>query len=184
MPRTRWLVRMRGLRCTLTLMSAGVLLSGLVEALLVFCLGWFRESRKEKQELRGHFVLLSSEIGQNAAVLEAYRENPGLMRREQAGSLRSDAWEAARARVAQIAHPEVVGHLFSYYRFLGNARRLAGGWDPDDDPFVSPTVVFDQLEFAEKDANRAMDKHMPLPLSQPVNAFFAWVDRREAWKGR
>jgi len=106
-----------------------------------------------------------------------------LLRREQAASLLDEAWLAARARTAQLAHPEIVAHLFSYYRFLGSVRRLAEGWEAGDDPFVSPTVVFDQIEFARKDAEKAMAKYRPLPLGQPVNAIFAWADRHEARRG-
>ena len=43
------------------MMSGEALLSGLVGALLVLCLGWFREYRKEKQELRGYLTLLSEQ---------------------------------------------------------------------------------------------------------------------------
>jgi hypothetical protein len=125
-------------------------------------------------------MLLSSEMKQNSIVLDAYRENPELMRRERAASLLNEAWLAARARTAQLAHPEIVAHLFSYYRFLGNARRLAEGWEGEDDPWVSPRIVFDQHEFARKDAEAAMDRYRPLPVGRPMEAVFAWMERREA----
>jgi hypothetical protein len=50
-----------------------------VGALLVFSLGWFRENRRDKRELRGHLLLLSSEMSHNATVLDVYRNNPELM---------------------------------------------------------------------------------------------------------
>jgi hypothetical protein len=60
-------------------MSTQVLLSGFVGALLVFCLGRFRENRRDKRELRGHLLLLSSELSHNATVPDVYRNNPELM---------------------------------------------------------------------------------------------------------
>ena len=98
--------------------------------------------------------------------------------------MQSEVWKAARVRVAQLTHPEVVNRLFAYYRFLGSVRQLAEGWKAQDDPFVSPTVVFDRQGFAEKDVGEALDKHAPLRLSNPVDAFFAREERRAKRKGR
>ena len=159
------------------------MVSGLVGALLVFLLGRFLDSRREKRELRGHLALLSSEMLQNAVVLDAYRENPELMRRERAASLREDVWAAARARVAQLAHPAITAKLATYYRSLGSARRAAEGWKAEDDPFASPTVLFDHLEFARKDAEKAMDGYAPIKLGGPLSTIFAWLERRGARRG-
>ena len=60
-------------------MSTQVLLSGFVGALLVFCLGWFKENQRDKRELRGYLLLLSSKISHNATALDVYRNNPELM---------------------------------------------------------------------------------------------------------
>ena len=80
-------------------MSVDVLLSGLVGALLVFAIGWFRERYRDERARRGLLQLLSSEIEHNSVVAQTIRDSdrsllssPRDLRR-----MKTETWRASRA---------------------------------------------------------------------------------------
>lgn len=164
-------------------MSSEVLLSGFIGGVVVFFLGLLRDYRKQRRELAGHLSLISSEMWHNSSVLEAYRENLELLRQEQGASLRKGAWEATQLRVSETAHLEVLIHTSHYYALLENVYRLARGWQPEDKSQMSAAVVFDNLEFAARDAGKAIEKHMPMLSLTPKELLWSLIDRGSSRSG-
>ena len=72
-------------------MSAWSLLSGVIGALLVFCLGFVRELWRDERERRGILRLLLAEIEHNIEVVRTVRESrPALLGSPDLPSLRTD----------------------------------------------------------------------------------------------
>ena len=99
--------------------SMGILLSGLIGALLVFFLQWGREWRRNERARRGLLRLLSSEIEHNAVVVETIQDSGRTLTfsREEASRMTTEAWRASRQSVATLP-PGVLEALDGYYRPL------------------------------------------------------------------
>jgi len=97
----------------------GILLSGLIGALLVFFLQWGREWWHNERARRGLLRLLSSEIQHNAVVVETIRDSGQTLNssRDVASCMTTEAWRASRQSVVTLP-PRVLEPLDDYYRPL------------------------------------------------------------------
>jgi hypothetical protein len=99
--------------------SAWSLLSGVIGALLVFCLGFVRELWRDERERRGILRLLLAEIEHNIEVVRTVRESrPALLGSPDLPSLRTDTWRDTRARAAQLLPENLLSGVEGYYSLL------------------------------------------------------------------
>lgn len=138
-----------------------ILLSGSVGAVLVFGLGWVREIVQRRREHRGYLLLVVQEIEANGRALARYREDHGLVHLDECASVRSEVWESVRPRLAHLAHREVLGRLFHYYRTLRYLDHLSRTGGPEDQQCSSLGTTLDILGFAEKDALEKIQQRIP-----------------------
>jgi hypothetical protein len=98
--------------------SGWSLLSGLIGALAVFLLGWFREWWIGERARRGLLRLLSSEIQHNAVVAETIRESGQfLISADATARMTTATWRASRGAAVSLP-PALLEDLDDYYQPL------------------------------------------------------------------
>lgn len=103
------------------------MLSGLIGALLVFCLGLARELWRNDRERRGVLRLLLAEIEHNVEVVRTVRESkPALIGSPDLPFMKTDAWQATRLRAAQLLPDQLFSDLEVYYSLLETLLTLLG----------------------------------------------------------
>lgn len=111
-------------------MSAWSLLSGVIGALLVFCLGFVRELWRDERERRGILRLLLAEMEHNVEVVRTIQNSRGaLVGSRDLPLMRVDTWRDTRVRAAQLLHSrllsDVVGGYYSALEALLTLLRFS-----------------------------------------------------------
>jgi hypothetical protein len=110
-----------------------VLLSGLLGALLVFCIGWLRERYRNERERQGLLRLLASEIEHNAVVMQTIQDSDTqLLASCNLTLMKTEAWRASRASAAALS-PTLLKTLDDYYRPLETLLTLQRFSDADEE---------------------------------------------------
>lgn len=135
-------------------MRSEVLLSGLVGALLVFCLGLVRESWRNGRERQGLLRLVLAEMRHNQLVLyrtygdiSAVSESAAHEAMTLTKLFQVAAWEDTRVRLAQLLPSEAFTHLSSHY---GNLQHIVDSVQSTDRMLGPPKqIVLNAIERAE-----------------------------------
>jgi hypothetical protein len=97
-------------------MNAWSLASGLVGALLVFCLGFARELWRDERERRGILRLLRAEFQHNHEVASRVRRHRGqLIGPDHLILMHADAWRDTKVKAAYLLPSKLLDDIEEYY---------------------------------------------------------------------
>jgi hypothetical protein len=145
--------------------------SGLVGAVLVFLLGWWREWWRNERKPRGLLLLLLAEIKHNEIVIAAIQDSgTPLPTSPYLEHLKTETWAQSR-EIATDFPPELLRALISYYEPLEIFRTLKSL--PPPDPNRPAQSVREAVERSLESLREPLNRLLGIP-----------TDRRETYQQR
>lgn len=131
-----------------------MLLAGSIGALAVFVLGVLRDFVRRRRGLRGLARLVHSEIIHNHLTLDSFYSEPRHVLSPSLNAVRTETWETARVRLAEMMPADDFGSIAYYYMFLQELKHvpLIAGSHTVSDPVELIKDLLETLAEQEKDA--------------------------------